>query len=94
MEAIKFKQANKKLLKPDSMTDEECKPLWVFTDGVQCISCWKMNWKQRLSALFFGKVWLCVLFGETQPPVWLDCCNNIFHEEAEKENKNDKASRD
>ena len=46
MEPIKFKQANKKLLKPESMTDEECKPLWVFSDGEQCISCWKMNWKQ------------------------------------------------
>lgn len=80
MEPIKFKQANKKLLKPESMTDEECKPLWVFSDGEQCISCWKMNWKQRLSALFFGKVWLSVLFGETQPPVWLDCCNTVFGE--------------
>lgn len=39
MKAIKFSQANKNLSKSDSMTDEECSSLWVFTDGKQCISC-------------------------------------------------------
>lgn len=80
MKAIKFKQANKNLLKPDSMTDEECSSLWVFTDGRQCVSCWKLNLKQRLSALFFGRVWLSVLSGYTQPPVWLDCTKTVFEE--------------
>lgn len=46
MEATKFPQANKNLSKPDSMTDEECSNLWIFTDGKQCISCWKLNWKR------------------------------------------------
>ena len=67
MKAIKFKQANRNLLKPNSMTDEECKSLWVFTDNRECISCWKLSFKQRLSALFFGTVWLSVLSGGTQP---------------------------
>ena len=80
MKAIKFKQANKNLLKPDSMTDEECSSLWVFTDGRQCVSCWKLNLKQRLSALFFGRIWLSVLSGYTQPPVWLDCTKTVFEE--------------
>ena len=80
MKPIKFKQANKNLLKPDSMTDEECSSLWVFTDGGQCVSCWKLSWKQRLAALFFGKVWLGVLSGSTQPPVWLDCTKTVFEE--------------
>lgn len=78
MKAIKFPQANKNLCKPESMTDEECSSLWVFTDGTQCISCWKLGWKQRLSALIFGKVWLSVLSGQTQPPVWLDCTKSVF----------------
>lgn len=83
MKAIKFKQANLNLLKPPSMTDEECSSLWVYTDGNQCISCWKMSFRQRLSALFFGKIWLSVLSGQTQPPVWVDCVKEIFKEENE-----------
>lgn len=78
MKPIKFKEANKNLLKPKNMTDEECSSLWVYNDGKECISCWKMNWKQRLSALLFGKVWLSVLSGTTQPPVWVDATKTVF----------------
>lgn len=85
MKAIKFKQANRNLLKPNSMTDEECKRLWVFTDNRECISCWKLSFKQRLSALFFGTVWLSVLSGGTQPPVWLDCTRTVFKKEGKSQ---------
>lgn len=81
MKPIKFKEANKNLLKPQSMNDEECSDLWVYTDGEQCISCWKMNWKQRIMALLFGRVWLSVLSGQTQPPVWVDCDKTVFMQE-------------
>lgn len=81
MKPIKFKEANKNLLKPQSMTDDECSGLWVYTDGEQCISCWKMNWKQRIMALLFGRVWLSVLSGQTQPHVWVDCDKTVFKQE-------------
>lgn len=42
MLAIKFKEANKNLSKPENMTDEECGSLWVYSDGRQCISCWRL----------------------------------------------------
>lgn len=80
MEPIQFKQANKNLLKPQGMTDEECGSLPVFTDGKVCISLWKMTWRERLSALFFGKVWLWVHSGQTQPPVGLEAIRQIFGE--------------
>ena len=84
----KFPEANKNLLKPSSMTDEECSALWVYTDGRQCISCWRLTLRQRLKALLHGKVWLSVLSGQTQPPVWLDCDKTIFIEQpAETEGK-------
>jgi len=79
MKTVKFKEANKNLMKPSSMTDEECGSLWVFTDEKQCISCWKMTWKERLKALFFGKVWLSVYSGQTQSPVWLLCGKTAFN---------------
>lgn len=81
MKPVKFKEANKNLLKPDSMTDEECSSLWVYTDGVQCVSCWRLTFKERMCALLFGKVWLSVLSGHTQPPVWLDCSKTVFVKE-------------
>lgn len=76
----KFEQANRVLTKPANMTDEECSSLHVYSDGHQCISCWGLTFKQRLSALFFGKIWLSVLSGNSQPPVWLDCGKTIFQE--------------
>lgn len=78
MEPTKFKQANKDLLKPEGWTDEECGTLPVFTDNKQCISLWKMTWRERFSALFFGKIWLSVHSGQTQPPVWLMAQKEIF----------------
>ena len=78
MYPVKFPEANRNLLKPDNMTNEECGSLWVYTDGGACISCWKLSWKARLSVLFHGKVWLGVLSGGTQPPVWLTAAKTVF----------------
>ena len=72
MKPIYFKEHNKLLRKPDSMTEEECGNLHVFTDGDICVSCWKPSIVERLSILVFGKVWLYVFSGETQPPVALE----------------------
>lgn len=79
MKPIKFDEANNELHKPESMTDEECKSLWIYHDGTQCLSCWKLSLKDRIKALVFGKVWLCIL-GTKQPPVWLDCTKSVFEE--------------
>lgn len=81
---IKFEEANKNLLKPSSMADEECNSLWVYSDGEQCISCWKLGWKERIAALLFGKVWLSVLSGSTQPPVWIDSCKTVFERQSDE----------
>ncbi len=80
MTPTNFKEANRTLNKPESMTDEECSSLRVFTDGRQCISCWRMTWKERLEALLFGRLWLSVLSGRTQPPVWVSCARTVFQE--------------
>ena len=81
MSPIKFKEANKNLSKPSSMTDEECGPLWVFNDNDQCISCWKLSFKERVKALFFGNIWIGILSGVTQPPIWLDCKKTVFEKQ-------------
>lgn len=78
---IDFPQKTKVLKKPSSMTSEECGSLSVFSDGKQLISCWKASWRERLSILFHGKVWLYVIAAKTQPPVALTGAKNVFNSE-------------
>ncbi len=80
MKPIPFPEANKTLQKPQGMTDDECDPLPVFNDGRLSISCWKMGWHERLAALFFGRVWLFVYFGASQPPVGMEVMKTVFKE--------------
>ena len=75
---VPFKEQTKVLEMPPGMTDEECSPLSVFCDGRQCISLWRPSWRERLSILLFGRVWLYVLSGNTQPPVALEAARTVF----------------
>jgi hypothetical protein len=79
MKPIQFKESNTELKKPDSMTDEQCAnlPIYQSEDGT-CISCWKATFWQRIKFLFHGKIWLGVVSGKAQPPVWLDCTKTVF----------------
>lgn len=79
MKPIVFKEANKTLVRPSTMTPDECSPLPVFSDGQQTISCWNLSLKERLTALLVGRVWMSVKWGGgTQPPIWLQCKKSIF----------------
>lgn len=80
---VHFPEANVNLLKPANMTDEECGSLWVHRDGHTCISCWKLGWRQRLAVLLHGTIWLGVLSGRSQPPVWLSVEKTVFSEGGE-----------
>ena len=71
MKSIDFPQSTKVLQKPSTMSDNECSSLHVWNDGKQCVSCWKPTFKERMNILFGGKVWLGVLSGKTQPPVFV-----------------------
>lgn len=73
-----FPEANIELKKPASMTDEECGSLWVSNDGEESISCWQLSWSERLQALIWGRIWLGVLSGRSQPPVRLWCMLTPF----------------
>jgi hypothetical protein len=69
MHPVKFSHSNRILLKPDTMTDEECGTLPVFSDGQICISCWVLTDSDKHKLLKSNKLWLQVNSGETQPPV-------------------------
>jgi hypothetical protein len=80
MQPITFEQMSIELQKPSGMTDEECGPLPVYKDpdGTFCVSCWKPTLRERLSILVFGKVWVWVHSGKTQPPIALEGYRDIF----------------
>lgn len=49
----------------------------ALKDGKQVVSCWKMTWKDRISALLYGKVWVGIR-GNSQYPIWLDSTRTVF----------------
>jgi len=71
MKPIEFKEQNKILGKPDSMTDEECGSLPVFSDRNQCISCWELTDEEIEKIKETKCVWIGVMSGHTQPPIFL-----------------------
>jgi len=78
MKPIKFREFNKELQKPVGVADGECGALPIYGDGMKCISCWQPSFRERLSILLFGRVWLWVFSGETQPPVALEGTRSVF----------------
>ena len=78
MKAKYFEQATKELQCPACMTDEECGSLPVYTDGKQCVSCWKPSIRERVRILLGRPVWLGVISGRTMPPVFIEAGENVF----------------
>jgi len=72
-----FKESNRTLM-PDNHPGHEVQPLPVVSDGDYCVSSWRLSFWERFSALFFGRVWLYVLSGSTQPPVWVAAMRRGF----------------
>jgi hypothetical protein len=83
MKPIQFEHSNQ-VLQPsgqeysDNVTGVD--PLPVWTDGEQCVSCWKMSLRERFSALLFGRVWLSLLSGYTQPPAFIQASREYLEE--------------
>jgi hypothetical protein len=75
MNAIGFPQANVKLSAPQPPGPIPIEPLYAWTDGQRCVSCWRLSWRERLRVLCRGQMWLHVLSGSSQPPVAADTTN-------------------
>ncbi len=83
MTPTKFEHSNK-VLQPSGKTYGPnvtgVEPLAIWTDGEQCVSCWRMTWRERLNALIFGRVWIAALTGETQPPIYAEAVRSYFRD--------------
>lgn len=67
MEPVIFTQANRCLTAPVSNPD--VKPLYVYTDGLQCISVWQLTDDEIETLVKSKKLYISVYSGETQPPI-------------------------
>lgn len=83
MKPINFIESNGIRTPPQENLGYGISSLPVWTDGEQCISCWQMSWKERLSALIHGRVWVAVLSGSTQPPIYVHAERTAFTERKE-----------
>lgn len=67
--AIKFAGANMTLLPPDGA--ENVDTLHTYTNGICSVSCWELSQDELAEVLRTGRVFLTVLSGQTQPPVFI-----------------------
>ena len=72
-----FPDTNLVLTAPQGM--DNCGELHVQCHGDGMLSCWKMGWRERLSALIFGRIWLN-LYTREHPPVWVAVQRDIRNE--------------
>lgn len=49
----------------------------VYRADGMIVSCWRPSWRERLSVLFHGRVWLYVVQPNTHPPVVLKARREI-----------------
>lgn len=74
MKPANFKESNRTLQPSGRIYSEnvsEVTLLHVWSDDEQCLSCWQMSFKERLLALLFGRVWVAMLSGRSQPPLYI-----------------------
>ena len=75
-----FPESNKMLRPPSGMTEKECGSLAVLSYAGDRIhaSKWRMSFRERISALLFGRCWVFVHMPKTQPPIALLVTRTIF----------------
>ena len=79
MRPVTFRHAEYLLHNPNDFGGRFANDLPIrYADG-QCISCWEPSWRERLSILLHGRVWLGVRMPKAnQPQVWLKAQKEMF----------------
>lgn len=76
MEPTSFPESNKLLKAPPQM--ENCIDMPVWTDGRMCVSRWRLGFLERVQVLIWGRIWVYVFSGATQPPIALIPDRTVF----------------
>jgi hypothetical protein len=67
--AVDFEGSNKTLNAPKGV--ENVEQLHTFTNGRCSVSCWELDADELAEIARTGRVYLSVISGETQPPVFV-----------------------
>lgn len=65
---VAFPEVNFTYVRPESLTKEQCGDLPCFRGENFTVSCWQLTPRDRLLALFTGKIWLMLMMN-WHPPV-------------------------
>ena len=66
---VDFKGANKNLTKPKGADDLQCSSLPVFSNGINCVSCWELTDEDLITIAQDRRIYVSVWSGQTQPPI-------------------------
>ena len=86
MRPVDFKESNGWLRGRDDFFGRPVADLRVHRTEFLTISKWRMTWRERFAAFFFGVVWVSVC-GHVCPPIALDGCRTMFLKESRKRKK-------
>jgi hypothetical protein len=69
-EPFRFAGFNRRLM-PAKGTEHVVKPLYVYNDRRESISCWKLDPAETKRVLETGEVWVAVAAGDSSPPIFV-----------------------
>ena len=69
MKPVYFQEANKVLGPPEGVSEEECGKLPVYSDGVRCMSIWRLSDEDVAKIVETRGIILTVFSGASMPPV-------------------------
>lgn len=69
-EPFRFAGFNRRLM-PAPGTEHAVKPLYVYNDRRESISCWKLDPGEIKRVVETGEVWVTVAAGDTSPPIFV-----------------------
>ncbi len=77
MRPVAFPEANCVLTAPEG--SQGVLPLTVYRDDAgHLVSMWRPTWRERLSVLFYGKIWLHFFGARTHSPVLLTATSDYL----------------
>lgn len=90
MTPIQFSQANGGLESNNGMSINVATPICIDVEQHHIFMCFKMTWRERFAALFFGRVWAELFYQNEVNPIALTARRTIFATKPEESN-NDNA---
>lgn len=79
MKPVEFDEQNGNLVKPTSMTDEECGSLPCFRDGTSVVSMWELTEDELKQIQKTKCIYVTVISGESSPPIRPDVFSPFMH---------------